>query len=219
MKSKNLLFLVSFPLLFTFSITLKAGEPYQLAWQAQNKAAKAVSEDYLHYGLRLGTHILLSSKQLSECDHLNSFYSGMFGFYVRGGYHYIYGELGLHYIFYKGRYEVQNADGYLFPNETVESRYLQVPVKLVGRIQVNKIFSILPNVGVLYQPLIHVSKNDISYGKQNLQNHPFSFTAGLGVKIKFFTIDVGYVKDLKPYYANKSSQKPSYLHIALGVQL
>lgn len=219
MKSKCILLLIILFLIFTFPAGLKAGKPYQFAPQSPNKTAKLVSEDYLHYGLRVGTHIILSSKQLSEYDELTHFYSGMFGFYVRGGYHYIYGELGLHYIFYKGRYEVRTPDGYLLPEETAESRYLQVPIKLVGRIQVSKTFSILPNVGVLYQPLIHVSKNDISYGKSNLQNHQFSFTAGLGVKIKFFTIDVGYVKDLKPYYTNRTSQKPSYMHIALGVQL
>lgn len=174
--------------------------------------------DILQFGFRLGTDLSLTSRQLSDYDHLSSLFSGTFGFFMRAGYRYIYGEFGLNYMFFKGGYESLITDLSPTGAETVESRYLQVPLKVVGQIAVGKKFAFLPNAGFLYQPLIHTTKNDINYGKKNLCRHQFLFTAGLGIRIKFVTIDVAYKQSLKPFFSDRSSIKPSFLNILLGFQ-
>lgn len=217
MKSSKLFFLLVFCMFAYSNVQGNAGVPLELQSFKQSQSAKPELSYYLQYGFKLGTDIMVSTKQLSVYDNLNQFYSGMFGFYVRGGYKYIFGELGFNYIFYKGRYEVTMNNGILLPEETVESRYFQIPLKVVGYIPIKDNFAFTPNVGIIYKPLIHVTKNDILYSKNNLQAHQFLFTAGVGFKIKFVTMDVAYCKDLKPYYQDKSSEKPSYINVSLGI--
>src|SRR5574344_1777894 len=121
---------------------------------------KTTSNDILQYGFRLGTDLSLTSKQLSEFDHLNGLFSGTFGFFIRGGYKYMYGELGLYYMCFKGRYDAYSLiDKELIGTETVESRYLQIPIKAVGQIDVQRKRYFLPNIGIIYQPLTCHSNN------------------------------------------------------------
>ena len=177
-------------------------------------------ESYLHYGFRLGTDIMLSDRQLSEFDNLENLLSGTFGFFVRGGYRYIFGELGFNYMFFKGYYDAFTANGVPLGAETVESRYLQIPFKIVGYIPFGKrnVCAFLPHVGIMYQPLIHVTTNDVSYGKQNLTPHQFLYQAGVGFRVKFFNVEVAWKKSLKPFYSDRTSLKPSYLNIMVGFQ-
>lgn len=217
MKNNKLLILFIFCLCVYSNVLGNTGKPLEIQYIKQYQRANSELSSYLQYGFKLGTDIMVSSKQLSSCDELNQFYSGMFGFYLRGGYKYIFGEIGFNYIFYKGRYEVTMDNGILLPEETVESRYFHIPLKIVGYIPIKDNFAFIPNVGIVYKPLIHVTKNDIYYSKHNLQKHQFLFTAGVGFKIKFVTVDVSYCKDLKPYYQDKSSMKPSYVNVSLGI--
>jgi hypothetical protein len=173
--------------------------------------------DIIQYGFKLGTDLSLTSRQLSDYDHLNGLLSGTFGFYFRAGYEFIFGEIGLSYMFFKGRYDAYTPDGgTLLGTETVESRYLQIPLKVVGQISLGKKFAFLPNAGFLYQPLIQNSKNDINYGKNNLTAHQFLFTAGMGIRIKFLTFDVTFKQSLKPFFADRPSIKPSFLNLMVG---
>ncbi|MBO4645448.1 MAG: hypothetical protein J5642_02920 [Bacteroidales bacterium] len=176
-------------------------------------------ENYFQYGFHLGTDIVLGTRQLSDYDNLKTVLSGTFGFFARGGYKYIFGELGLNYMFYKGRYEVRGENDLFLGEETVESRYLQIPLKVVGRIPVGKICAFLPQAGAAYQPLIHVTKNDIGYGKKNLMQHQFYYQAGLAFQVKFFMVELSYKHAIRPFYSNKSSVKQSYVNIMIGVQL
>lgn len=176
-------------------------------------------EDYLQYGIRIGTDLNLTSKQISDRDHIKTHLSAMFGAYVRGGYKYIFGETGLEYIFHKCQYETWNTDGLRSGDETVESRYLQIPVKVVGLIKAGKICTFLPYAGIVYKPLIHCSKNDIGYGKATLTRHQCQITAGLDFRIKFVLVGIGYKYNLKPFFSDRSSVRQQFLTITLGVQL
>lgn len=176
-------------------------------------------EDFLQYGIHIGTDINLTTKWLSERDHIKTHLGAMFGAYVRGGYKFIFAETGLEYTFHKCHYETWNAEGLRTGAETVESRYLQVPVKVVGLVKAGNICALLPNAGIVYKPLIHCSKNDIGYGKATLTRHQCQVTAGLDVRIKFIVVGVGYRYNLLPAFSDRKSIRQQFLAITLGVQL
>ncbi len=201
-----------------------AGSPDSLV-RSRNTIALSQSrhgddlDEYLQYGVHIGTDLNLTSKWLSDYDYMKTHFSGMFGFYVRGGYHYIFGETGIEYIFHKCYYSISGPNETDVNGETVESRYLQIPFKVVGQLRVGELCAFLPYTGIIYKPLIHCSKNDIGYGRDNLTRHQCLFTAGLDFRIKFVTIGAGYQINLKPYFSNVTSIKQQYLNITLGVQL
>lgn len=176
-------------------------------------------EDYLQYGIHIGSDLNLTTKWLSGRDHSKTHLSAMFGFYARGGYKYIFGETGLEYIFHKCHCEAWSAEGAWAGEETVEFRYLQIPVKVVGQIKAGEICAFLPYAGIVYKPLIHCSKNDLNYEKNTLTRHQCQVTAGLDFRIKFFIVGVGYKYNLKPSFSDRSSVHRQYLTITLGVQL
>ena len=186
-------------------------------------AAKAADGEglgeYLQYGIHIGTDINLSDKWLSERDHIKTHLGAMFGAYVRGGYKFIFAETGLEYTFHKCQYETWNEEGLSAGAETVESRYLQVPVKVVGLVKAGKICAFLPYAGIVYKPLIHCSKNDIGYGKATLTRHQCQVTAGLDFRIKFVLVGVGYRYNLLPAFSDRKSINQHFLSITLGVQL
>lgn len=176
-------------------------------------------EDFLQYGIHIGTDINLTSKWLSEYDHIKTHLGAMFGAYVRGGYKFIFAETGLEYTFHKCHYETWNTEGLRTGAETVESRYLQVPVKVVGLVKAGNICAFLPYAGIVYKPLIHCSKNDIGYGKATLTRHQCQVTAGLDFRIKFVMVGVGYRYNLLPAFSDRKSIRQQFLSITLGVQL
>lgn len=173
---------------------------------------------YLQAGFRLGTDFLLTDRQISDHDYLENFLSGTFGFYARGGYEFIFGEIGLNYMFYKGYYQISDLNMDPLTAETVESRYLQIPISVVGYWQATKTFALIPKVGITYQPLIHVSKNDINYNKHTLTPHQFLYSAGVGIKLKFFTVEVAYKGAMKPFFTQKESVKQSFINLMVGFQ-
>ena len=184
--------------------------------QLQNKEL----ENYLHIGFRLGTDFVISNRQLSNFDKLESVFSGTFGFFARGGYQYVFGELGLQYMFFKGHYEAYTLDSVFMGRETVESRYLQIPLRVLGYFPVGqrKIVALMPHIGIMYQPLIHVTNNDIKYSKHNLMQHQFLYQAGFGCRIKFFTVEVAYKRAIRPFFQDRTSVKQSFINVMVGFQ-
>ena len=176
-------------------------------------------EDYLQYGFRIGTDINLTSKWVSDLDYQKRHLSAQFGFYVRGGYKFIFAETGLEYTFHKCFFETWTPDNLPIGSETVESRYLQVPLKAVGLIKAGNTCALLPYAGIVYKPLIHCSKNDINYGKNTLTRHQCQLTAGLELRIKFITIGAGYRYNLMPFFSERKSIRQQFLTLNLGVQL
>lgn len=188
------------------------------SFQKAQAHSNSYLDPYLQYGFRIGTDINLSNKQLSDRDRMDGLFSGTFGFYARGGYEFIFGELGLNYMFYRGTYDTQVSDSVTISNEIVESRYLQVPISVVGYWAATDHFALIPKAGIIYQPLLQVTENDIGYGKHNFTKHQCLFHAGLGIRYKFITFDVAYKKALKPFFSDRTSVKQSFLHISVGVQ-
>ncbi len=184
--------------------------------QLQNKDL----ENYLHLGFRLGTDFVISNRQLSDFDKLESVFSGTFGFFARGGYQYVFGELGFQYMFFKGHYHAFTLDSIPMGSETVESRYLQIPFRVLGYFPVGqrKIVALMPHIGIMYQPLIHVTKNDIKYSKNNLMQHQFLYQAGFGVRIKFLTVEVAWKRAIRPFFQDRTSVKQSYINLMIGFQ-
>ena len=129
MRNKILLLLA----LFAFSLTLSANEGDSLRFDSRSTPKKSLEitndlDVYLQYGFHIGTDIPLDSRYLSGYDHLNGILTGSFGFYVRGGYTYIFGEVGLEYMFYKGRYEARNTvSNILIGTETVKAAICRSP--------------------------------------------------------------------------------------------
>ena len=180
---------------------------------------KGSLDDYLQYGFRIGTDINLTSKWISNLDYQKRHLSAQFGFYVRGGYRFIFAETGLEYTFHKCFFETWTPDEQLIGSETVESRYLQIPLKAVGLIKAGNTCALLPYAGIVYKPLIHCSKNDINYGKNTLTRHQCQLTAGLELRIKFITIGAGYRYNLMPFFSERKSIRQQFLTLNLGVQL
>ncbi len=222
MRNRTLLLCI---LLYALQYTVSATDRDSVLFRnAQSPAISLSSErgelgDYLQYGVRIGTDINLSSKWISDLDYQKRHLSAQFGFYVRGGYRFIFAETGLEYTFHKCFYETWTPDGLPIASETVESRYLQIPLKAVGLIKAGNICAFLPYAGIIYKPLIHCSKNDINYGKATLTRHQCQFTAGLELRIKFVTIGAGYQYNLMPFFSDRKSVRQQFLSINLGVQL
>ncbi len=194
--------------------TLRSARSLQSAQTHSN----SYLDSYLQYGFRIGTDINLGNKQISARDYMDGLFSGTFGFYARGGYEFIFGELGLNYMFYRGTYDVQVVDSVTIENEIVESRYLQIPISVVGYWQPTDHFALVPKVGIIYQPLLQVTENDAGYGKHNFTKHQCLLQAGIGIRYKFITFDVAYKKAFKPFFSDRTSLKQSFLHISVGVQ-
>lgn len=167
---------------------------------------------WLQYGFRLGFNIALELKY-SETDKLDKSLSAEFGAYARFG-KIVYGEIGFGYMFQKGTFESQ----LLSATERVETRYLQIPLKAVAFLPINKKIAFTPNVGLIYQPLIHVTKNGLDYNKSSIRNNSFAFVGGVGMKIHFITIDVAYRKNLTTFFKDRGSAKPSFFSIMIGFQ-
>lgn len=174
------------------------------------------SPSWLQYGFKIGANLGITS-QYSETDKLKKLISAEFGAYARFGKH-VYGEIGFGYTFHKGTYECPEMPA-IESSERVESRFLQIPVKAVGHIVLGKKIALQPNLGILYQPLIQVTKNEINYNKNTISRHQLLWTAGLGVKIHFVTVDLAYKKNFTPFFSQKKSAKPDYFNIQLGFQL
>lgn len=185
-------------------------------YSSEDEGKKKDDASWLQYGFKIGANLEITS-QYSETDHLKKLVSGEFLGYARFG-KYVYGEIGFGYTFHKGTYECPEVPA-MESSERVESRFLQIPVKAVGHIVLGKKVALQPQLGLLYQPLIQVTKNEINYNKNTISRHQLLWTAGLGVKIHFVTIDLAYKKNFTPFFSQKKSAKPDYFNIQLGFQL
>ena len=207
MQKFKLIFLLAIFFVMNCTTMLHATPPSD--WKRlQNEAS------WIQYGFRLGVNISLDSKY-SETDHLDKLLSAEFGAFSRFG-KIVYSEIGFGYMFHKGTYMTAHvtSGGY----ERIESRYLQIPMKAVAYLPVSQKIAFLPNLGVIYQPLVHVTKNDSGYNKSSITNHSFVLHAGLGLKIHFVTIDFAYRKNLTPFFKDRKSLKPSFMTIMIGFQ-
>ncbi len=168
---------------------------------------------WLQLGFRIGYNFSLMNNY-SATDEMKKLFCGEFNTFVRFGKH-VYFETGIGYFFHKGHYNTSFIDPPV-SNEIVETRFLQVPMKVVGFYGFKEKYGLFTTVGALYQPLIQVSKNYIDYSLENITRHQFLFSTSIGTRISFLTIEVGYRKLLTPFFTDRKSNKPDFLSLMIG---
>jgi hypothetical protein len=176
------------------------------------------NESLFRAGFRIGMNFPFT-RGFSDDWTSTRIFSPDFGGYFRVG-EIVFGEAGIGYTFQKNRFAVDLGSGaYDQFDEVVEMRFLQIPIRAVGEFRIKKIFSLQPALGFIYQPLLQVSDNLIGFSKNNLTNHYFILTAGLGFAIYFFTFELSFRQFLQNWMPESRMKKPSYLHFALGFQI
>jgi hypothetical protein len=177
-------------------------------------AMAAGAQNWYQLGFRVSTQIPLVRAYSYE-DYLSNVRTPHFGLYFRAG-KYVYGEIGLGYQYFKGRYEVNLHNGETI-NDLVETRYLVIPVKAVGDVPIAKKISFMPQVGILYEPLLKVTENILGYDKNNIESQWVLLTAGFDFRFGFITVGADYRYSFQHFFKNKLGRKPQFAGITLGV--
>lgn len=172
------------------------------------------AQNWYQVGFRVSTQFPLVRAYSNE-DYLSNLRTPHFGAYFRAG-RYVYGEIGLGYQYFKGRFEVNLHNGESI-NDLVETRYLVIPIKAVGDVPITKKISFMPQVGISYQPLLKVTENILGYDKTNIESQWVLFTAGFDFRFGFITIGADYRLSLQHYFRNKDGRRPQYAGITAGV--
>jgi len=174
----------------------------------------AGAQNWYQFGFRVSTQIPLVRAYSYE-DYLSNVRTPHFGVYFRAG-KYVYGEIGLGYQYFKGRYEVNMHNGET-KNDLVETRYLVIPIKAVGDVPIAKKISFMPQVGILYEPLLKVTENILGYDKTNIESQWVLLTAGFDFRFGFITVGADYRYSFQHFFKNKPGRKPQFAGITLGV--
>jgi len=174
-------------------------------------------KNWYQFGFKVSTNLPANRTYSDMGDYLESLVSADFGGFFRAG-KYVCGEIGLGYTFYKGTYSCDNATS-SYDNETVETRYLQLPIKVVGYVPLGQGQSaLLPYVGIIYQPLIKVTDNEIDFSKTTIEKNMTLFTAGLDLKLGFIVLGANYRYSFQNFFQNKGGEKPQYVNLCVGFQ-
>lgn len=166
------------------------------------------------YGFRLAYNVPFE-KQYSTHDFLSESVYTEFGAFFRTG-KYVYGEVGINYSFHKTTFNSTITDTIV--DAFAELRYIQIPIRVLGYLPIGNEMAFTPNVGVIYQPLVAVKNNDAFYQRDAIQKHQFLFSAGLGFRFHFLSLELNYRKMLRNFYNDRDGKKPNYLNITLGFQ-
>ena len=178
----------------------------------------AQQQNWYQVGFKISASFPTNRIYSVDNDYLSSLTAADFGAFFRAG-KYVYGEVGLGYAFYKGDYTVQTATGSnLFEPERVELRHLQIPVKAVGNIPLTRSLSLLPFAGIIWQPLLKVTANDIGYDKNTIQHNSVLFTTGFDFKIGPIVLGANYRYSLTRFFQNKEGKHPQYVNVCVGFQ-
>lgn len=172
------------------------------------------AQKWYQLGFRLSTQFPLV-REYSDVDYLENQKTVHFGGYFRAG-KYVYGEIGFGYQYFRCRYNTIDYTSGEELSDIVETRYLVIPFKAVGDVQINKNISFMPMVGVIYQPLLKVTENTIGYSKKNIENHWAFFTTGFDWRFAFITVGVDYRIALQDFFYDKAGRNPQYIGISLG---
>lgn len=164
-------------------------------------------------GFRISTSFSVNDEYSVTGVQLTGLKCADFGIYARVG-KFIYAELGLGYGFYKGYY-TQEA---IYHDEMVETRHLQIPVKAVGHVPIGKSCAFEPYAGIIYQPLLKVTQNNINFSKNNLEKNQTLLTAGFDMKFGFILLGVNYRYSFQHFFQNIEGKHPQYVNISAGFQ-
>ena len=172
------------------------------------------AQNWYQVGFRVTTQVPLV-RAYSNVDYLSNLRTPHFGAYFRAG-KYVYGEVGIGYQYFKSRFNVSNGDG-TSKNDLVETRYLVIPIKAVGDVEITKKIRFMPHVGILYQPLLKVTDNILGYSKENIENQWVLFATGFDFRFSFITIGADYRYSFQKYFPGKEGRNPQYAGISVGV--
>jgi hypothetical protein len=173
------------------------------------------SQKWYQIGFKLSSKVPLN-RTYSYQDYASSVRSLQFGGYFRAG-QYVYGEIGIGYEYLKGYFVQQDPLGLLF-EDLVETRYLVIPIKVVGDVTFGKHYSFLPYAGILYQPLLQVTENTLGYSKKNIENHWTLLTTGFDFRLKFITLGVDYRLSFQKFFTDRDGKLPQFIGFNVGVQ-
>ncbi|MBR4638245.1 MAG: hypothetical protein IKO81_06330 [Bacteroidales bacterium] len=174
----------------------------------------AGAQNWYQFGFRVSTQVPLVRAYSNE-DYLENLRTPHFGAYFRAG-KYVYGEIGIGYQYFKGRFAVNLHNGETM-NDLVETRYLVIPIKAVGDVPITKKIAFMPHLGILYQPLLKVTDNILGYSKENIENQWVMLTTGFDFRFSFITIGADYRYSFQHFFQNKEGRRPQYAGITLGV--
>ncbi|MBR3466443.1 MAG: hypothetical protein IKH15_04410 [Bacteroidales bacterium] len=174
----------------------------------------AGAQNWYQFGFRVSTQVPLVRAYSNE-DYLENLRTPHFGAYFRAG-KYVYGEIGIGYQYFKGRFVVNLHNGETM-NDLVETRYLVIPIKAVGDVPITKKIAFMPHLGILYQPLLKVTDNILGYSKENIENQWVMLTTGFDFRFSFITIGADYRYSFQHFFQNKEGRRPQYAGITLGV--
>lgn len=180
----------------------------------------ANAQKWYQAGFKISTNFLTNRDYSVQGDYINGLVNADFGFFFRAG-KYVYGEVGLGYAFYKGDFS-NEAEG--FSMERVETRHLQIPVKIVGDVPMGRSSDFLPFVGIIYQPLLQVTDNNCGYtkkpteGGKMIEKNMTLLTAGFDFKFGPIVLGVNYRYGLQTFFRNIDGKHPQYVNICAGFQ-
>lgn len=169
----------------------------------------------VQYGFKAGCNLPCSRSYSVRGDYLAGLMSLEFGGFVRVG-RFASAETGLGYAFMKGRYD--NRTDAHYEDELVETLYLQIPLKLTGHIPIGKRLALLPHLGVICQPLLKVTDNDIGFSRQTLEKQMTLLTAGLDIRLGFIVIGASYRYSFRKFFRNIDGKHPQFVDICAGFQ-
>ncbi len=184
-------------------------------------ASTSFAQNWYQYGFKLSTHFPLNREYTYVGDYMNASVNADFGIFFRAG-RYVYGEIGVGYAFFKGDYSNENEN---FQMERMETRHLQIPVKVVGDIRLSNMSDILPFVGIVYQPTLKVTDNACNYslkpqeGMKEVERHMVLLTAGFDLKLGPIVFGVNYRYALQTFFRNYDGKHPQYINLCAGFQL
>ncbi len=179
-----------------------------------------LAQNWYQLGFKLSTNIPTNRNYSVMGDHLDGQISADFAFFFRAGKH-VFGEIGLGYAFYKG--DFSNAVD-SFSGERVETRHLQIPIKVVGDIKMSRKSNFLPFVGIIYQPALKITANNCGYvlkpeeGKKTIERNLVLLTAGFDFKFGPIVLGANYRYGLQTYFRNIDGKHPQYVNICAGFQ-
>lgn len=174
----------------------------------------AIAQKWYQYGFRLGTSFSISRTYSIEHHELSGLFVGEFGAYFRAGKH-VYGEIGLGYAFYKCNFS-NRYQGY--SDERVETRHLQIPIKAVGHVPIRKVSAFQPYLGIVYQPILKITENNIGFDKESLNTQQVFLTTGFDFKFGPITLGANYQCSFRNYFRNIAGKKPQFIGISAGLQ-
>lgn len=166
------------------------------------------NENLFKYGFKAGINVpLVTNYSLVPGKRT---LSGEIGFFGRVGRIYC-GELGLDINFNK-LYFINDTS---YTSSMVETKFLQIPIRFLVDIPIQKFQKVQLSTGLLFQQLINVSINNVGYSQKNITKQQFVYTIGAGYSYKFVTLEINYRYFLGYFDLGMNKKKQKYLNISM----